>query len=184
MGRFVDAHQLGRAAAVLHAAHEQVLRLVEHPDVTSGLKQQHRRDNIGARGRVEHRAAELERLAHPLECGAIGLVFNGFATQAMVPAFARLAGILVQAHVDRGIGIEINLPEHTFAPETDAAEHTGQRTREPQRHAGLRGDHRRGEHRLVEQGGILLQYGRADAAAHRMAEQVQRLTVGIPLADA
>ena len=181
MARFGEAHDVRLAAAVLDQLDEVILRLIEYPDVASGLEEQHRRLHFGAGGRIQYGPVELQRLAHPFERRAVGLVFAILATQLEVPAFTRFGSALVAFH--REFRREARLPEHALLAEAESAQRADQHTGHAQRHAGGGGDHRGGEHRFVEQGGVSLQHGRANAAAHRMAEQVQRHAGCVLLAD-
>ena len=121
MKRIVVPDFFDRASTRAHTLDEPVLRLVEHPHVTPGLKQQDRRFDTAARIWRKYGTAELQRLTHPLECGLIGLVRHIVAPQPVEIAFTRLAGTRVFIKIKRHERIEILLAEYRPAPQPQAA---------------------------------------------------------------
>ena len=99
----------------------------------------------------------------------------------MEPADARFgrAAIIVQIEIVGKVG----MPEHSAFAESQCANTADDDARDPRRHTDRRCDHRCGQHRLVEQTRITFQHGRADAAAHGMAVQVERPTHCILASD-
>lgn len=81
--------------------------------------------------------------------------------------------------VEIEFGGKIGVTEYARFAESQAAQRACSDACDPCRHTDDGGDHGCGQHGLVEQARIAFQHGRADAAAHRMAEQVQRLVAGI-----
>ena len=96
------------------------------------------------------------------------------------PAHAGLARALVIGHIQ--LRRELTLPEHHVPSQPEPAHRGGKHRRQPVRHTGHRRDHRARQHGLVEQRRMRLQHTRPDAAAHRMAVQVQRTAIRVILA--
>ena len=180
MQRVLDAYHAHIPSIGVDLLREPVLRLVEHPHVAPGLEQQHRRLDIVARLRPLHGTRQSQRLPHPRECRRERPLMRVVDALLLEPAHAGLARALVIGHIQ--LRRELTLPEHHVPSQPEPAHRAGKHRRQPVRHTGHRRDHRARQHGLVEQRRMRLQHTRPDAAAHRMAVQVQRTAIRVILA--
>ena len=113
----------------------------------------------------------------PFEGGRVGLACHVVDALLVEPANARLGRALMLVEIE--FGGKISVTEYARFAESQAAQRACSDACDPCRHTDDGGDHGCGQHRLVEQARIAFQHGRADAAAHRMAVQVQWLAARV-----